>query len=104
MKRPLRSALVFIAALLIVPFLPLYVQRTMMRSWRMDRAGDMVEWGWKICTLESYWSNYSRFSREQNPALWLGVNLSLAFIYALVITLVVNRVLARLKGHEGRIR
>ena len=104
MKRTLRFSIVLAAALAVVPFLPLYIERTMLRSWRVDHVGDTVEWGWKICTLASYWSNYSRFSRGQNPALWLGVNLALAFTYALVIALVVERVLVHLNGRDGHIR
>jgi len=104
MKRIYRFAIFLVAALAVVPFLPLYIQRTMLRSWRVDRAGDMVEWGWRISTLKSYWSNYNHFSREQNPALWLGVNLMLAFIYALVVALIIDRFLVYLKGRKTRIR
>jgi apolipoprotein N-acyltransferase len=104
MRRTLRFSILLVAALAVVSFLPLYIKRTMLRSWRVDHVGDVIEWGWKICTLESYWSNYSHFSREQNPALWLGVNLALAFIYALVFALIVDRVLERRKRREGRIR
>ena len=99
MKRTLRFFIALVAALAVVPFLPLYIERTMLRSWRVDHVGDVIEWGWKICTLDSYWSNYRYFRREQNPALWLGVNLALAFIYALVIALIVDRVIARRKHH-----
>ena len=104
MKRTLRFVIVLLAALVVVPFLPLYIERTLLRSWRVDRVGDVIEWGWKIRTLKSYWSNYNHFSREQDPAWWLGVNLALAFIYALVVALVVDRVLACLKRREGSIR
>lgn len=104
MKRTLRFSIILAAALAVVPFLPLYIERTMLRSWRVDRAGDVVEWGWKISTLKSYWSNYYHFSRGQNPGLWLGVNLLLAFTYALVIALIIDRVLAYLNGRERRIR
>jgi hypothetical protein len=104
MKRTFRFSIVFVAALAAVPFLPLYIERTMLRSWRVDHVGDVIEWGWKICALDSYWANYRYFTREQNPALWLGVNLLLAFAYALVIALIVDRVLARRKRREGRIR
>lgn len=104
MKRTLRFSIVFVAALAVVPFLPLYIERTMLRSWRVDRVGDVIEWGWQICTLESYWSKYRYFRPEQNPALWLGVNLALAFTYALVMAFIVDRVLAYLKGRAGRIR
>ena len=104
MTRTLRFSIVLATALAVVPFLPLYIERTMMRSWQVNHLGDLVEWGWKLCTLYSYWSNYRYFRREQNPALWLGVNLALAFTYALLIALIVDRVLARRKRREVRIR
>lgn len=100
MKRPLQFALVLAAALLLVPFLPLYVERTMLRSWRMDRAGDVVEWGWRLSTLSNYWSNYNYYRPEQKPALWLTVNLALALIYGLLIAFCVDRALRRRKRHS----
>src|SRR2546430_16508416 len=102
MKRTLRFSIVLAAALAVVPFLPLYIERTMVRSWRVDHVGDVIEWGWKICTLGSYWSNYRYFRPEQNPALWLGVKLALAFTYALLIALIIYRVLVRRKRREVR--
>jgi hypothetical protein len=84
----------FIVALLLVPFLPLYVKRTMLRSWRVDHLGDVIEWGWKLRTLNDYWSNYNYYRPEQKPALWLGVNLVLALIYALMIAFGVDWVMA----------
>ncbi len=97
MKRSLRVTLLLAAALLLVPFLPLYVERTMVRSWRVDHLGDVIEWGWKLCTLKDYWSNYNYYRPEQRRALWLCVNLSLALIYALIIAFGINRVMGRLK-------
>ena len=94
MKRLLRFIIVVAAALAFVPFLPLYVERTLLRSWRMDHTGDLIEWGWKICSLREYWNDYQYISREQSPAFWLAVNLALAFIYALLIALVVDRLIA----------
>ena len=102
MKRPLRFILVLAAALAFVPFLPLYIERTLLRSWRMDHAGDLIEWGWKICSLREYWSNYQYITREQSPAFWLAVNLTLAFVYALLIALVVDRVIAIRSRHPAR--
>jgi hypothetical protein len=84
-------------ALMLVPFLPFYIERTMMRSWRVDHAGDVIEWGWKFCTLRAYWSDYSYLSSEQRPAFWLAVNIALAFVYALVITIILDRLIARRK-------
>lgn len=102
MKRSLRFWIVLAAALAVVPFLPLYIERTMMRSMRVGHAGDVIDWGWRLRTLLDYWSNYRYIRREQNPAMWLGVNLALAFIYALVIALIVDRVLAHRKVSRDR--
>jgi hypothetical protein len=93
MKRAHRFVAMFAAALAVVPFLPLYIERTMLRSWGPNFH--TVEWGWRIRTLRSYWSNYGYISPEQRPALWLCVNIALAFVYALLVTLVVDRILAR---------
>jgi hypothetical protein len=94
--------IVFVIAALVMPFLPLYIERTMLRSWRMDRHSDLIEWGWKLRTLSSYWSDYHYIKREQQPALWLTVNLALAFIYALVIALGVDQFFARRKRRLAR--
>ncbi|MGB7924324.1 MAG: hypothetical protein WCF57_13860 [Pyrinomonadaceae bacterium] len=104
MKRLLRFALVLAAALALVPFLPLYIERTMMRSWLVNPAGTLVEWGWRIRTLSSYWADYAHFSPEQRPALWLAVNIALAFIYATVIAFIVDYLLARRERSVGRFR
>lgn len=103
MKRRFRFAIVLVAALAVVPFLPLYVERTMVRSWRMNHAGDVIEWGWQLRTLVSYWSNYSYLRPEQQPAVWLGVNLALGFTYALVIALAIDRLFARRERAKGAV-
>lgn len=95
MKRLIRFIVVLVVALALVQFLPLYIERTMLRSWRTDHVGDVIEWGWKISSLRDYWSNYQYMSREQDPAFWLAVNLALAFAYSLIIALIVDRILVR---------
>ena len=95
MKRPLRFALVFALGLAFVPFLPLYVERTMLRSWFVDGHADVIDWGWKICSLREYWSDYPYISREQDPLVWLAVNLALAFVYAVLIALIIDLLFAR---------
>jgi hypothetical protein len=44
MKRMARLVISFALALIAVPFLPLYIERTMLRSWRVDRLGDQIDW------------------------------------------------------------
>jgi hypothetical protein len=93
MKRLLRFVIMLAIALGLVPFLPLFIERTMLRSWLMNPPGTLIEWGWKVCSLREYWSDYPYLKPEQKPALWLALNLALAFIYALVIALGVDKFL-----------
>jgi hypothetical protein len=97
MKRSLRFILLLAVALVLVQFLPLYIERTMVRSWRMDHTGDVIEWGWKLSTLSTFWSDYTYLRPEQKPAFWLTVNLALAFIYALIIVIGIDQYLAHRK-------
>ena len=101
-RRPFRFIALFVAALAVVPFLPLYVERTFMRLFLVSGAtGDTVEWGWALRTLAGFWSDYDHFTPEQRPALWLCVNLALAVTYAVLIALVVNRLLVRVSGFKS---
>ena len=101
MKRSLRFVLVLAVALGFVPFLPLFIERTMIRSWRVDHVGDIIEWGWKVCTLNTFWSDYSYLRPEQQPGLWLTVNFALALVYALAIAVGSDQLLARRRRPEG---
>jgi hypothetical protein len=101
MKRLLRFVIILAVALGIVPFLPLYIERTMLRSWLMNPPGTLIEWGWKVCSLREYWSDYPHITREQKPALWLSVNLALASIYALVIAVGIDQFLTRRTRAKG---
>lgn len=103
MKRSLRFILVLALALGLAPFLPLYIERTMLRSWLMDRPATIIEWGWKVCSLREYWSDYPHLEREQMPALWLKVNLALAVLYALVIAVGIDKFLGWRKRRERRV-
>jgi hypothetical protein len=94
MKRLARLTISFALALVVAPFLPLYLERTLLRSWRVDRVGDQIDWGWKITSLTNYWSNYHYMAREQRPALWLTLDIALAVLYALIFALVIDLALA----------
>ncbi len=102
MKRPHRFVAIFAAALAVVPFLPLYVERTFVRLFLVRGArGDTVEWGWALRTLAGFWSDYHHFTPEQRPALWLCVNLALAVTYAVLIAFIVNHLLVRISGFKS---
>jgi hypothetical protein len=101
MKRLLRFVIMLAVALGIMPFLPLYIERTMRRSWLMNPPGTLIEWGWKVCSLRDYWADYTYMTREQKPAVWLAVNIALAFVYALVIAVGIDQFLARRQRLEN---
>jgi hypothetical protein len=102
MKRPHRFFALFAAALAVVPFLPLYVERTFVRLFLVSGAsGDTVKWGWALRTLAGFWSHYHYFTPEQRPALWLCVNVALAFAYALLLALAADRLIKRVVRIPG---
>jgi len=87
MKRRVPFPVLFAIALTIAALLPIYVERTMTHVMFADGSGGTIEWGWKRCTLRSYCADYHYMRREQRPALWLGINAGLAFVYASIATL-----------------
>ena len=102
MKRAARLVISFALALVVVPFLPLYLERTLLRSWRVDRVGDQIDWGWRLTSLTDYWSNYNYMAREQRPALWLTLDIALAFLYALIFAVVIDLALAWRKRRTSK--
>lgn len=95
MKRPLPFAAVFVLASAIVTSLPLYLERTMTHVMFAHGGGGTIEWGWKLCTLRTFFSDYRYFRHNPHPELWIAMNVALALLYALLIALTVNRVLGR---------
>jgi len=102
MRRVARLVISFALALVVVPFLPLYIERTLLRSWRVDRVGDQIDWGWRLTSLNDYWSNYHYMTREQRPAAWLSLDIALALLYALMFALAVDRVFAWMKKRRTK--
>ncbi|MBV9926321.1 MAG: hypothetical protein JOZ96_14980 [Acidobacteria bacterium] len=100
--RRFRFLALFVTALSLVPLLPLYVERTFVRLFLVSGAsGDTVEWGWALRTLPGFWSDYRYFSPEQEPTFWLSVNLALAFVYALLVTVAADLLINRLVRNSG---
>ena len=58
-----------------------------------DGSGGAIEWGWKRCTLREYAATYRYMRPEQQPALWLAVDVALALGYALVATFVASQLI-----------
>ena len=93
MKRPVPFAALCAVALVIVALLPLYVEQTMTRVMYVGGQGDAIEWGWKLCTLPAFFSDYRYFRRYPHPELWIALNISLACGYASIVAFMANRVL-----------
>jgi hypothetical protein len=93
MNRPLPFVVLFAISLVLVSLLPLYVEQTMTRVMFVDGRGEAIEWGWKLCTLRTFFSDYRFFRRYPHPELWIALNIALACCYALIAALVANRAL-----------
>jgi hypothetical protein len=87
MKRVIPLPVIFAISLTIAALLPLYVERTMNRVMFADGRGGKTEWGWRRCSLREFCNTYPHMDREQDPALWLTVDLGLVFVYAAVIAI-----------------
>src|SRR2546423_10828343 len=97
-SRRVPLAVVFAIALIVATLLPLYAERTMTHVMFADGSGGAIEWGWKRCTLRGYWTDYRYMRREQKPALWLGVNVALAFSYASITAFAASLLIRRKTG------
>lgn len=93
MKRSFPFPVLFAMALTVVSLLPIYPEQTMTHVMFADGSGGAIEWGWKICALRTFFSDYRYFRHYPHPALWIAMNVALAFIYALAIALLLNRLL-----------
>ncbi len=95
MKRKIRFAVLFSAALCLALFLPLFIAPQMTRS--QTTGGDVIDWGLKFTSLINYWSERNYFRPEENFFVWLAVNCLLALIYALLVALGIDRLAAYAK-------
>jgi hypothetical protein len=101
MKRAIHFAASLVVALTLVTFLPLYVERTMTHVMFAHGTGT-IEWGWKRCSFSEFWSVRPYIRPEQEPALWLAVNVALAVTYALLRTFVIDQFLSRNESRTVR--
>lgn len=94
----LKFFVLFVAALPIVAFLPLFIERTMIRS--QTSGGDVIDYEWKIRTFYGFLSSYNYFRPEEYFAVSLVVNLILAFVYAFIAALVVALLISIVKRRK----
>jgi len=78
-----RRAGALLIAVAIGPFLPLYVRRSMTRSFRAE-GGDSVSWDWDLSTLPGFLEDMRYMRPEESKYLYLALNLGLC---ALLVTL-----------------
>ena len=93
MNRQIPFAALFAMSLVLVALLPLYVEQTMTRVMFVDGRGEAIEWGWKLCTLQTFFSDYRYFRRYPRPELWIALNIALGCCYASIVALVAQRAL-----------
>ena len=91
MNRQVPFAALFAMSLVLVALLPLYVEQTMTRVMFVDGRGEAIEWGWKLCTLQTFFSDYRYFRRYPHAGLWIALNIALACGYAWIVALVARR-------------
>jgi hypothetical protein len=95
MKRRVPLAVIFAIALAVAALPPLYVERTMTELMFADGSGGAIEWGWKRCTLREFCADYHYMRREQEPARWLGINLTLLFVYGSIVIFPLTAIVRR---------
>lgn len=96
MSRRTRILLGALTGAAIVPFLPLYVARTMVRAQVIGHAGDRITYGWRRVSLPEYLDVLPFMRPEQAPHAVLALDLALALLYAGLLATLVARLLARL--------
>lgn len=60
-----------------------------------DGSGGAIEWGWKLCTLKTFFSDYRYFRHHPHPGLWITMNVTIGFLYAVAIALALTQILWR---------
>jgi hypothetical protein len=95
MSPPRRSLIAFVFALVAVPFLPIYVAKTMTRKYA--QGGDDITYGWDVVTLPGYGDHMAFAVPEQDPLLWLGVNFGVAVLVAAGLAFAATRLWNRLQ-------
>lgn len=93
MPRKARFVVVLAVACAALPFAPLFIQRTMVRSQHGGRVGDLITYGFSLRTLSGIVSDLRYMRPEQHPGLVLAANGVLLLIYAAGAALVADRAL-----------
>ena len=93
MKRPIPFAALFVMSLVVVALFPLYLEQTMTRVMFVGGRGEAIEWGWKLCTLRTFFSDYRYFRHHPHPELWIALNIALACGYASIMAFIAHRAL-----------
>jgi hypothetical protein len=94
-EKQIPFAVLLVIALAVVCLLPLYMERTSLHVMFAHGGGGTIEWGWKRCTLRTFFSDYRYFRSDPHPELWIAMNIALALTYALVMAFLLDRLLVR---------
>jgi hypothetical protein len=74
----LRFLLCLLPSLALVSLLPIYPRVTMTRVQMSDHAGDVIEWGFELCSVPGFLDDIGYMRPEQHPAVNLVAILLLA--------------------------
>ena len=95
MLKPMRPTPRFFAVFALscvgLPFLPLYLERTMVRSQLSGRQGDRIDLGVSARTLRGFLSDRRYMRPEQQPEIFLALNVTLMMGYATAIGVLATR-------------
>jgi hypothetical protein len=82
MRPSLRFLLCLLPSLALAAILPIYPRVTMTRSQVIGHAGDVIDWGFELCSLPGFFDDFHYMGPEQHPTLNLIVVLLLAALIA----------------------
>ncbi|MEJ7734638.1 MAG: hypothetical protein WKG00_36270 [Polyangiaceae bacterium] len=82
-------------AVAVGPFLPLYVRRSMMRSFRSE-GGDSISWRWDFSTLPRFIGDMRTMRPEESKHLYLAFNLGLCALWIALLAFALAAAWSRL--------
>jgi hypothetical protein len=94
-RTSLRFLLCLLPSLALVSLLPIYPRVTMTRLQMSDRAGDVVEWGFELCSLPGFFDDLGYMRPEQHPTANLVAVLLFAGSLAAILAFGATRWWAR---------
>src|SRR5262245_52257101 len=87
MRPFVRFSLCLLPSLAIAAIVPIYPRVTMTRAQVIGHAGDVIDWGFELCSLPDFFEDLRYMRPEQHPTANLIAILLLAVIIASALAL-----------------